>query len=174
MLCCFISFIHANIMSFNLMTHEILKANTYQFVKEERPKFAYDIEGQPIVVAQAQRHGLLRPRTVHFDRIETATEMELEWYGLDTREFPWRHTMSFLSNECNPRVIKRLVKGAPLTVVDCPYVYGTRPDIAFGRQENIIAAVLAGRRVLYQSIGFDLQEWRASQTKEPARKQASG
>lgn len=122
------------------------------------PVAAYHLEGQPVVVAQMQHECKLESQKVRFERIEARMEMGLVWFELHYYEFPdYHHTAVLFSVECDLELINSLKEGDPLKIV--AHRKEVRPDVCFGRPDYVVAAIFSGQEILYQSPGFDLEEW---------------
>lgn len=108
---------------------------------------AYNIEAHDIVIRQLQAQGQLIKRVIEYHGSKSVLELGLDWYVLQS------HEIKLLAIDCNPDLISRLSVGKWLTMV---FNNRNRPDIAFGRNERLIAAIFTTEgQLVYRSPGFD-------------------
>lgn len=118
---------------------------------------AYKLEAQAIVVQEAQLNNRLKSRIAYYAGMEMRREEGLRWYFIHYQYHHHHGSMGYisvLSNDCNEDVLEQLRRGQQITIVEEPNV--KRPDVAFGRPWNIVAAILVGSEALYKSPGFDV------------------
>ncbi len=124
---------------------------------QEAAFFAYEPEGQAIAAHQLQFHEI-RFHTEVYESRSTYNELGLKWHWL--RFVPPLDPCSWvkiLSIDTDQQLLRKLTRGQIVTVIDGGY---SRPDIAFGRNEQIVAALLdSKRRPIYKSPGFDLESY---------------
>lgn len=121
------------------------------------PQYAYELERQAGVIQQAQRSGRLFSKRFDLERIEQKDEAGQKWYVLQPRG------NVLFSGDCDEEILSKLVlKKNVLTII---WGIERRPDVTFGRQEQVIAAVLTkDNRVAYKSPGFDLEAYMQGQS----------
>ena len=129
------------------MSHEIELTVSPPF--KRRAAYAYEPEGQAIGVMQAQAEGKLVSRVSINSRFRVIVEEGLSWVVINDEKL--------LTLDCDLTLIPELAL-REITVISAPSQ--VRPDIAFGRQEHLVAAVLVGEKVFYRSPGFNLARFR--------------
>lgn len=120
-------------------------------------QIAYNLESQAIVVDQEQISGILNQENVWVwpSEIQKVKEAELEWYFIGITQ------LKLFSGDCDEEVIEELLmskkNGNRLIVITG---VDSRPDVCFGRNERLVAAVLTdGKKIVYKSPDFDLETY---------------
>lgn len=121
--------------------------------------YAYDIEGQALAVStsQAMNELMQYPLYSHyFGAIQKCREANCGWYIFPTG-------MVLYDRDCDEDLMRSFIfsdtlKRRPLHVIRTPTA---RPEVFWGRQMQIVAAVLLDdERVLYRSPGFNLEAYK--------------
>ena len=123
-------------------------------------EYAYDIEGHSIAISAAQAKGELVKTFYISGKITKHLEAGLDWYVLEGG-------YTFYAGNCNEELMQGLIHGQKLQTLHIMRSLTARPDVFWGRNMVIIAAVLLqdrDRSVLYKSPGFNLEKWREGRT----------
>lgn len=122
--------------------------------KDEALIASYEPEGHEIAIKEAQSRGDLTLRFWQYWGIRRKIELKLKWYIFRGG------AVSVLAIDCNPHRIKGLHKGDLLAEIYAP---GSRPDIAFGRPDYLVAAILNTEyEPVYKAPAFNLEEFRVT------------
>ncbi|MBI2049424.1 hypothetical protein HYT32_00710 [Candidatus Roizmanbacteria bacterium] len=117
-------------------------------------RFAYDIEGQAILVQKAQRQARLFIVRQTFQGMEEREEVGLKWYGLIPS------SLELYSGDCDEKVLGSLSMNDPIVYISGDEV---RSDFVFGRSRRVTAAVFTDDgKIVYKSPGFNLELWTKS------------
>lgn len=124
--------------------------------------YAYNPEGQAIAVSKSQKTGRFLARGAWYAGIELKQEEGLSWITL------LGHGTTLLAHDCNAAALEGVYLGTPITFIEDST--RLRPDIAFGRQQQVVAAVLVGEEVFYKSPGFNLERFVKQETRKRKKK----
>jgi len=111
-----------------------------------QPKAAYEPEGQAIAIYQAQRDDELISNFAMVLGKRRYKEEDLSWINIPG-------VGSFLEEDCYPGIKHLKINQLVLKI----HTNISRPDICFGREDHVIAAIFTkDNKLVYKSPGFDL------------------
>lgn len=128
-------------------------------------KYAYDIEGQALAARTIQEKGELMQHSsysIYFDEIEKYNEAGCDWYVLPTG-------MVLYAGDCNEDLMQTFIHNRTLNLQRLHIIETliTMPDVFWGKQRALVAAVLLDdERILYKSPGFNLEAYQKKLTQQ--------
>lgn len=136
------------------MTYELIKFTPpdKDINRKVSPNLVYELERQAGAVIEAQNKGRLSLTYVAFKSINRVEEGGQIWYIINSH-------IKLYSGDCDEEIIQKLVPDEFLIDI---YGLDYRPDVSFGREEMVVAAILRREdsRALYKSPEFDLETYR--------------